>query len=89
MSFVHLHVHSEYSLLDGLRSVKDLAARAAEVARKSGGVITGAPDDAPAVTKPVEEDAAPAKEAEDEGTKAAVLIKPAATAKAPSLDSKP
>jgi membrane-bound lytic murein transglycosylase D len=58
------------------------AARAAEVAKRSGGVITGAaPDEAPAVTKPVEEDAAPpAKEAEDEGTKAAVLIKPAATA---------
>jgi len=31
MSFVHLHVHSEYSLLDGLSRVKDLAARAAEL----------------------------------------------------------
>jgi DNA polymerase III subunit alpha len=29
-NFVHLHVHSEYSLLDGLSRVKDLAKRAAE-----------------------------------------------------------
>ena len=29
--FVHLHVHSEYSLLDGLGRVKDLAQRAAEM----------------------------------------------------------
>ena len=29
--FVHLHVHSEYSLLDGLPHPKDLAARAAEL----------------------------------------------------------
>lgn len=30
-SFVHLHVHSEYSLLDGAARVKDLAARAAQL----------------------------------------------------------
>lgn len=65
------------------------AARAAEAARKSGGVITGAPDEAPAVTKPVEEDAAPVKDAEDEGTKAAVLIKPAATSARPGAAAKP
>lgn len=29
--FVHLHVHSEYSLLDGLSRVKDLARRAKEL----------------------------------------------------------
>lgn len=29
--FVHLHVHSEYSLLDGLGRVKDLVSRAAEL----------------------------------------------------------
>jgi DNA polymerase-3 subunit alpha len=29
--FVHLHVHSEYSLLDGLSRVKDLVSRAAEL----------------------------------------------------------
>ena len=29
--FVHLHVHSEYSLLDGLSSCQELAARAAEL----------------------------------------------------------
>ena len=31
MSFVHLHNHSEYSLLDGLSNVKDLVARAVEL----------------------------------------------------------
>lgn len=31
MSFAHLHVHSEFSLLDGLSRVKDLASRAAEL----------------------------------------------------------
>ena len=30
-TFVHLHVHSEYSLLDGLSRIPDLAARAAEL----------------------------------------------------------
>jgi membrane-bound lytic murein transglycosylase D len=66
-------------------------ARVAEDAKKSGGVVTGAgtPDEAPAVTKPVEEDeTAPAKEKEkdkdDEGTKAAVLIQPAASAVKPA-----
>ncbi len=29
--FVHLHVHSEYSILDGACRVKDLVARAAEL----------------------------------------------------------
>ena len=54
-------------------------ARAEEVAKRSGGVITGAPDEAPAVTKPVEEDVATAKDREDDGTRPALLIKPAAT----------
>ena len=31
MSFVHLHVHSEYSLLDGACRVEELPARAAEL----------------------------------------------------------
>jgi DNA polymerase-3 subunit alpha len=31
MSFVHLHVHTEYSLLDGLSRIKPLVARAAEL----------------------------------------------------------
>ncbi|MBI5711860.1 MAG: PHP domain-containing protein [Chloroflexi bacterium] len=31
MSFVHLHTHSEYSLLDGLSKIKNLAARAKEL----------------------------------------------------------
>ena len=29
--FVHLHVHSEFSLLDGLSRVRDLAKRAVEL----------------------------------------------------------
>jgi DNA polymerase-3 subunit alpha len=35
MSFVHLHVHSEYSLLDGACRVKDLVARAKELGQTS------------------------------------------------------
>jgi len=31
MSFVHLHVHSEYSLLDGLSRIPALVARAKEL----------------------------------------------------------
>ncbi|MEW6216412.1 MAG: PHP domain-containing protein, partial [Candidatus Bipolaricaulota bacterium] len=31
MAFVHLHAHSEYSLLDGMGRVRDLVARAAEL----------------------------------------------------------
>jgi membrane-bound lytic murein transglycosylase D len=58
-------------------------ARAAAVAKKANAVITTAPDEAPAVTKPVEEDAAPApKDRDDEGTKAAVVIQPSPRAPA-------
>jgi DNA polymerase-3 subunit alpha len=35
MAFVHLHVHSEYSLLDGACRVRDLVARAAEMGFKA------------------------------------------------------
>ena len=31
MSFVHLHVHSEYSLLDGFSNIKKLVKRAQEM----------------------------------------------------------
>ncbi|WP_053087019.1 PHP domain-containing protein [Paenibacillus sp. P22] len=34
-SFVHLHVHSEYSLLDGAARIRDLTARAAELGMTS------------------------------------------------------
>ncbi len=34
-NFVHLHVHSEYSLLDGACRIKDLAKRAAELGQSS------------------------------------------------------
>ncbi len=49
MSFVHLHVHSEYSLLDGASRVKDLARRAAQLempalALTDHGVMYGAVD---------------------------------------------
>lgn len=33
--FVHLHVHSEYSLLDGMCRIKDLPKRAKELGMKS------------------------------------------------------
>ncbi len=47
MSFVHLHVHSEYSLLDGLSKIKDLVRAAQEmgmpaVALTDHGVMYGA-----------------------------------------------
>ncbi len=35
MAFTHLHVHSEYSLLDGACRIKDLVARAAELGQTS------------------------------------------------------
>ncbi len=35
MAFAHLHVHSEYSLLDGACRVKDLVAHAAETGCKA------------------------------------------------------
>ncbi len=49
MSFVHLHVHSEYSLLDGAIRIKDLVARAKEfempaVALTDHGVMYGVMD---------------------------------------------
>ena len=33
--FVHLHVHSEYSLLDGMSRIKDLPVRAKELGMKA------------------------------------------------------
>ena len=33
--FVHLHIHSEYSLLDGMCRIKDLPKRAKELGMKS------------------------------------------------------
>ena len=35
MSFTHLHVHTEYSLLDGSCKIKELIARAAELGMKN------------------------------------------------------
>ena len=37
-SFVHLHVHTEYSLLDGLSRIDELAARAAELGMPALGI---------------------------------------------------
>ena len=47
MSFVHLHVHSEYSLLDGAIRIKDLVSKTKElgmnaVALTDHGVMYGA-----------------------------------------------
>ncbi len=49
MAFVHLHNHSEYSLLDGATHVKDMVKRAAElgmpaVALTDHGVMSGIPE---------------------------------------------
>lgn len=49
MEFTHLHVHTEYSLLDGSAKIKELVARAAELGMKSlaitdHGVMYGAID---------------------------------------------
>ena len=46
MAFVHLHNHTEYSLLDGLTHIKDMVRRAAEldmpaVAVTDHGVMSG------------------------------------------------
>jgi DNA polymerase-3 subunit alpha len=60
MAFVHLHNHSEYSLLDGATHVKDMVKRAAElgmpaVALTDHGVMSGVPELEDACTS-VEED---------------------------------
>ena len=49
MAFVHLHNHTEYSLLDGLTHIKDMVRRAAEldmpaVAISDHGVMSGVPE---------------------------------------------
>ena len=35
MGFVHLHVHSEYSLLDGACRIKDMMARVKEIGQEA------------------------------------------------------
>ena len=49
MAFVHLHNHTEYSLLDGATHVKDMVQRAADlgmpaVAITDHGVMSGVPE---------------------------------------------
>ncbi|MDD7369086.1 MAG: DNA polymerase III subunit alpha, partial [Berryella intestinalis] len=49
MAFVHLHNHTEYSLLDGMTKIKDMVRRAAEldmpaVAITDHGVMSGVPE---------------------------------------------
>ena len=39
MGFVHLHVHTEYSLLDGSSKIKELTARAKELGMDSDEVL--------------------------------------------------
>ena len=38
--FVHLHVHSEFSLLDGANRIKDLPVRAKELGMKAMAIQT-------------------------------------------------
>ena len=38
MAFTHLHVHTEYSLLDGAARIKNVVARAKELGISSGAV---------------------------------------------------
>lgn len=50
MGFVHLHNHTEYSLLDGATHIIDMVKRAAEldmpaVAITDHGVMSGVPED--------------------------------------------
>ena len=54
MSFVHLHNHTEYSLLDGFTHIKDMVRRAADlgmpaIAITDHGVMSGVPELASAV----------------------------------------
>ena len=49
MAFTHLHVHTEYSLLDGAARIRDVVARAKELGMESlaitdHGVMFGAVD---------------------------------------------
>ncbi len=49
MAFTHLHVHTEYSLLDGAARIRDVVARARELGMESlaitdHGVMFGAVD---------------------------------------------
>lgn len=39
MSFVHLHVHSEYSLLDGACRIRELVERAKALGQKAVAII--------------------------------------------------
>ena len=41
MNFVHLHVHTEYSLLDGSNKIKEYVARVKELGMNSAGKGTG------------------------------------------------
>ncbi len=43
MSFTHLHVHTEYSLLDGAARIEPLVKRAAELGMDSLAITTTAP----------------------------------------------
>ena len=38
MSFVHLHVHTEYSLLDGSNKIKEYVARVKELGMNSAAI---------------------------------------------------
>ena len=40
MEFTHLHVHTEYSLLDGSSKIKEITSRAKELGMKSLAITT-------------------------------------------------
>ena len=45
MAFTHLHVHTEYSLLDGSSKLKELLPRAKELGMHQGQGLTGSRDE--------------------------------------------
>ena len=52
MSFVHLHVHSEFSLLDGMCRIKDLPKRAKELGMKNTNFVNNNRPQQPINTNP-------------------------------------
>ena len=52
MSFTHLHVHSEYSLLDGACRIDNLIARVKELGQKAVAVTDHGICSAPEFSKP-------------------------------------
>ena len=43
MAFTHLHVHTEYSLLDGLSKINEIVSQAKKLGMDSLAIFTGQP----------------------------------------------